>query len=118
MPRLRRWSGGIPCPGAWPAQIITGNCWKCRARIFFGLEKATRVNLEIARRAVRCVLYILSFPNQNGVSGMNRRVTVLLAALALPMVMASGAQAQERSEERRVGKEGVSTCRSRWSPYH
>src|SRR3546814_7461439 len=23
-----------------------------------------------------------------------------------------------RSEERRVGKEGVSTCRSRWSRYH
>src|SRR3546814_18848680 len=23
-----------------------------------------------------------------------------------------------RSEERNVGKEGVSTCRSRWSPYH
>src|SRR3546814_19472561 len=23
-----------------------------------------------------------------------------------------------RSEERRVGKEGVSTCRSRWWPYH
>src|SRR3546814_1361324 len=26
--------------------------------------------------------------------------------------------AQQRSEERRVGKECVSTCRSRWSPYH
>src|SRR3546814_12407208 len=25
---------------------------------------------------------------------------------------------QLRSEERRVGKECVSTCRSRWSPYH
>src|SRR3546814_19635228 len=24
----------------------------------------------------------------------------------------------QRSEERRVGKECVSTCRSRWSPYH
>src|SRR3546814_16444907 len=24
----------------------------------------------------------------------------------------------ERSEERRVGKECVSTCQSRWSPYH
>src|SRR3546814_13050285 len=23
-----------------------------------------------------------------------------------------------RSEERRLGKEGVSTCRSRWSPYY
>src|SRR3546814_12651853 len=27
-------------------------------------------------------------------------------------------EGQERSEERRVGKECVSTCRSRWSPYH
>src|SRR3546814_13501128 len=26
--------------------------------------------------------------------------------------------AEWRSEERRVGKEGVSTCSSRWSPYH
>src|SRR3546814_18791711 len=26
--------------------------------------------------------------------------------------------ADQRSEERRVGKEWVSTCRSRWSPYH
>src|SRR3546814_19369379 len=25
---------------------------------------------------------------------------------------------EHRSEERRVGKECVSTCRSRWSPYH
>src|SRR3546814_17259812 len=28
------------------------------------------------------------------------------------------ATARTRSEERRVGKECVSTCRSRWSPYH
>src|SRR3546814_15800806 len=29
-----------------------------------------------------------------------------------------GAALAFRSEERRVGKECVSTCRSRWSPYH
>src|SRR3546814_13022552 len=29
-----------------------------------------------------------------------------------------GGIGQCRSEERRVGKECVSTCRSRWSPYH
>src|SRR3546814_7277841 len=29
-----------------------------------------------------------------------------------------GGQHLDRSEERRVGKECVSTCRSRWSPYH
>src|SRR3546814_4801012 len=32
----------------------------------------------------------------------------LFPGISLPM----------RSEERRVGKECVSTCRSRWSPYH
>src|SRR3546814_13413096 len=34
-------------------------------------------------------------------------------------VVAEGLQQSTgRSEERRVGKEGVSTCRSRWSTYH
>src|SRR3546814_2973852 len=30
----------------------------------------------------------------------------------------TGSGNETRSEERRVGKEGVSTCRSRWSPDH
>src|SRR3546814_1784242 len=38
------------------------------------------------------------------------------AALAMPPMPAP--TLAERSEERRVGKECVSTCRSRWSPYH
>src|SRR3546814_14559118 len=29
-----------------------------------------------------------------------------------------GFDSQGRSEERRLGKEGVSTCRSRWAPCH
>src|SRR3546814_17568701 len=32
--------------------------------------------------------------------------------------MVAGDRNDARSEERRVGKECVSTCRSRWSPYH
>src|SRR3546814_12642795 len=36
--------------------------------------------------------------------------------LALAIVDAALARDIERSEERRVGKECVSTCRSRWSP--
>src|SRR3546814_9224944 len=32
--------------------------------------------------------------------------------------MGGGDMGGMRSEERRVGKECVSTCRSRWSPYH
>src|SRR3546814_18466240 len=36
----------------------------------------------------------------------------MLAEFGYPKTVAG------RSEERRVGKECVSTCRSRWSPYH
>src|SRR3546814_17821280 len=40
-----------------------------------------------------------------------------LADLAA-FLLADGSAYVNRSEERRVGKECVSTCRSRWSPYH
>src|SRR3546814_1590999 len=44
---------------------------------------------------------------------------VALGDAAAPWpVHADGMDLVERSEERRVGKECVSTCRSRWSPYH
>src|SRR3546814_1526236 len=36
----------------------------------------------------------------------------------LQEVVPSAPMQARRSEERRVGKECVSTCRSRWSPYH
>src|SRR3546814_15495957 len=41
-------------------------------------------------------------------------------AEALPQTRAEACilHTKYRSEERRVGKECVSTCRSRWSPYH
>src|SRR3546814_17478568 len=38
--------------------------------------------------------------------------------LPLPGQLDPAMQRTARSEERRVGKECVSTCRSRWSPYH
>src|SRR3546814_20583239 len=36
-----------------------------------------------------------------------------ISSLKMPGIIIRG-----RSEERRVGQECVSTCRSRWSPYH
>src|SRR3546814_5437829 len=39
-------------------------------------------------------------------------------SLMMQKVQKDVAKAGIRSEERRVGKECVSTCRSRWSPYH
>src|SRR3546814_6197319 len=47
---------------------------------------------------------------------------VPLLPMYVSMSWAGGSNAYRktdwRSEERRVGKECVSTCRSRWSPYH
>src|SRR3546814_2125194 len=42
-----------------------------------------------------------------GIDGISHGLTPVLGSIELC-----------RSEERRVGKECVSTCRSRWSPYH
>src|SRR3546814_18051859 len=41
-----------------------------------------------------------------------------LAPLRSEIIQVNYAKASDRSEERRVGKECVSTCRSRWSPDH
>src|SRR3546814_10674600 len=48
-------------------------------------------------------------------------VGCLLASMALVLAEVANCALDVRavrSEERRVGKECVSTCRSRWSPYH
>src|SRR3546814_11262736 len=56
-------------------------------------------------------------------------MTITLAAVYAPVAFQTGRTgrlfaefaltlAGARSEERRVGKECVSKCRSRWSPYH
>src|SRR3546814_13047399 len=49
------------------------------------------------------------------VGRVSPRTDLLLVMLRLPD---DEVVTLERSEERRVGKECVSTCRSRWSPYH
>src|SRR3546814_2230177 len=51
------------------------------------------------------------------VVGFHVRFQISEAPWHLPAIM-TYSQLWFRSEERRVGKECVSTCRSRWSPYH
>src|SRR3546814_14926327 len=46
---------------------------------------------------------------RNAITGFEWRKTVSVDHVLISRL---------RSEERRVGKECVSTCRSRWSPYH
>src|SRR3546814_4698093 len=55
------------------------------------------------------------FTRESG--GMQRPGAAESEQCEVARIMAA-AEADHRSEERRVGKECVSTCRSRWSPYH
>src|SRR3546814_13923852 len=47
-----------------------------------------------------------------------KKLLILIAGIASLIGAAGIVHLLERSEERSVGKECVSTCRSRWSPYH
>ena len=44
--------------------------------------------------------------------------SVVVASLPQPIRLKTQKLEEKRSEERRVGKECVNPCRSRWSPYH
>src|SRR3546814_9644650 len=49
---------------------------------------------------------------------VQRAFTELFNKMESSVRRSTGSPSASRSEERRVGKECVSTCRSRWSPYH
>src|SRR3546814_18543682 len=70
-----------------------------------------------------------SAPDIAGKNIANPLATILSAAMLLRYSLDQNAQAarieaavqsvlEQRSAERRVGKECVSACRIRWSPYH
>src|SRR3546814_21026241 len=54
----------------------------------------------------------VSLPSVGGLVGAHRSSSMNVESCV------RSACAPRRSEERRVGNECVSTCRSRWSPYH
>src|SRR3546814_19660175 len=61
----------------------------------------------------------IDFVTLQGSAGTGK--TLLTIAAGLTQVLDQNRYSEilmTRSEERRVGKECVSTCRSRWAPYH
>src|SRR3546814_9656710 len=81
---------------------------------FFFSSRRRHTRCALVTGVQTCALPISLNPGYRGVVGIGWTSPVTRDRLtALESRMRA-----ERSEERRVGKECVRTCRSRWSPYH
>src|SRR3546814_8878597 len=103
-------------------------CW-----FFFFSSRRRHTRCALVTGVQTCALPICSYETGSPAAGLNFVEPYLKAFFGfvgitdVVFVAAGGAAALQqpnadragfRSAERRVGKECVSTCRSRWSPYH
>src|SRR3546814_17990563 len=85
-----------------------------RDGLFMVHRHAFERRLDVARRLERIGIPARSFGIDVDQTHLDRGER----AFEFVHAMFGGDAGLDRSEERRVGKECVSTCRSRWSPYY
>src|SRR3546814_16049619 len=93
----------------WSSDVCSSDLAKERPNLTIHTHAVTDRVLFEGKRAVG-VRYLRG-REQPHVARARREVLLCSGAIASPQIL-------QRSEERRVGNECVSTCRSRCSPYH
>src|SRR3546814_19364988 len=73
---------------------------------------------KVAGEAVRDIAFLFPPACGRGRGGPVLKFRLSTCPPQTPPASGRGLVELPRSEERRAGKECVSTCRSRWSPYH
>src|SRR3546814_5944874 len=81
--------------------------------LFFFSSRRRHTRCALVTGVQTCALPILPFVFDHWIREMSKT-----KGMIEPFVDRQNREGVIRSEERRVGKECVSTCRSRWSPYH
>src|SRR3546814_6376633 len=89
----------------WSSDVCSSDL--CAVALIYGTAALERLGLPAEPGHAR--------PFGDGVVYVDPRLATLGARALLPRATTAESL---RSEERRVGKECVSTCSSRWSPYH
>src|SRR3546814_13479645 len=100
-------------PGKITLRTSGRRAWRVAQVLIYDVEPRSRVVLKYLPRLV--------FQRGNAVVRLSLRKSLGFAPYELRLLVSCLDFARNgacRSEERRVGKECVSTCRSRWSPYH
>src|SRR3546814_15890993 len=103
--RISDWSSDVCSSDLMLERIVAEKWLTARAVIGFFPANAVHDDVEIytdeTRGEVRTVVHFLRQQMEKAAGRNNYSLADFV-----------------RSEERRVGKECVSTCRSRWAPYH
>src|SRR3546814_7608051 len=92
--------------------------------IFFFSSRRRHTRCALVTGVQTCALPIYpdrdyAYPPCVRALGSQRKARIRISIIPIGICPASSQEsAVQRSEERRVGTECVSTCRSRWSPYH
>src|SRR3546814_3447326 len=93
-------------------------CTFCITVCFFFSSRRRHTRCALVTGVQTCALpiYRTRIETRRGHGFLAFQIDPVAALVAIAIGLL--AHHQRRSEERRVGKECVSTCRSRWSPYH
>src|SRR3546814_14666206 len=86
--------------------------------VFFFSSRRRHTRCALVTGVQTCALPISSYPTTSRSPSTPRCTQRSSPSSSSPCCSSNFWNAWRRSEERRVGKECVSTCRSRWSPYH
>src|SRR3546814_1599562 len=91
----------------WSSDVCSSDLLKLRIGSVKSTQKITKAKQMVAAAKLR-----KAQAAAEAARPYSSRLEAVVASLASKIAGGS------RSEERRVGKECVGTCRSRWSPYH
>src|SRR3546814_9797641 len=94
------------------ALFVYGLCFCYVSFVFFFSSRRRHTRCALVTGVQTCALPISSMA-AGRIKGLYPSFPEATKAPYIPCTTRTA-----RSEERRVGKECVSTCRSRWSPYH
>src|SRR3546814_12124224 len=102
----------------WSSDVCSSDLNQIGRRLTETLpQKEVRVRNGLAEAGPHPLLWVLDeFPALGRLDFFEQALAFMAGYRMRALLIAQSLK--QRSEERRVGKECVSTCRSRWSPYH
>src|SRR3546814_19237366 len=112
--RISDWSSDV-CSSDLSTIMSVNNTLYCNGLLKSGSEEQKHKYVTPIASGAAIGAYALTEP-QSGSDAVNMRTRAVLSADGSHYVV--NGKKSWRSEERRVGKECVSTCRSRCAPYH